>query len=123
MTLGELATACGATLRGPADAEVRGVTHRAQAVEAGVVFAALPGLRHHGVEFAAEARERGAVAILSDRDPGRATAWLSAPAPRRAAALAEFVFEMAQRLDKVPHMRRARDRLRGVVIFRHRALV
>ncbi len=90
MTLGELATACGATLRGPADAEVRGVTHRAQAVQPGVVFAALPGLRHHGVEFASEARERGAVAILSDRDPGRATAWLAAAAPRRAAALAAW---------------------------------
>ena len=89
MTLVELAATCGASLRG-AGANATGITHVAQAVQPGWVFAALPGARHHGVEFAATALERGAVAVLSDRDPGSSTAWLAAPNPRRATALAAW---------------------------------
>lgn len=89
MTLAELAATCGASLRG-AGAEVTGITHVAQEVQPGWVFAALPGARHHGIEFAALAQERGAVAVLSDRDPGPGTVWLAAPDPRRAAALAAW---------------------------------
>jgi len=90
MTLGELAAACGATLRGEATPEVRRVTHFAQGVEPGDVFAALPGLNHHGIEFVAAARERGAVAVLSDRDPGAGIAWLATTTPRRTTSLASF---------------------------------
>jgi UDP-N-acetylmuramoyl-L-alanyl-D-glutamate--2,6-diaminopimelate ligase len=89
VTLAELAAACGASLRG-ADADATGITHVAQSARPGWVFAALPGARHHGIEFAAEARERGAAAVLSDRDPGIDTAWLAVPDSRRAAALAAW---------------------------------
>jgi UDP-N-acetylmuramoyl-L-alanyl-D-glutamate--2,6-diaminopimelate ligase len=90
VTLAELAAACGVSLRG-ADASTTGITHVAQSVQPGWVFAALPGARRHGIDFATEAREHGAVAVLSDRDPGPDTAWLATPQPRRAAALAAWV--------------------------------
>jgi UDP-N-acetylmuramoyl-L-alanyl-D-glutamate--2,6-diaminopimelate ligase len=89
VTLAELAAACGASLRGNG-AEVAGITHVAQAVRPGWVFAALPGDRYHGIEFAPQANERGAVAVLSDRDPGPGTPWLEVQEPRSAAALAAW---------------------------------
>jgi UDP-N-acetylmuramoyl-L-alanyl-D-glutamate--2,6-diaminopimelate ligase len=89
MRLAELATECGASFRG-AETDAAGITHVAQSVRPGWVFAALPGLRHHGLEFASQALERGAVAVLSDRDPGPGTAWLATAQPRRAAALASW---------------------------------
>jgi UDP-N-acetylmuramoyl-L-alanyl-D-glutamate--2,6-diaminopimelate ligase len=87
--LAELASACGASLRG-ADGVATGITHVAQRVVQGWVFAALPGARHHGIEFAAIAVEQGASAILSDRDPGTGTVWLATPEPRRAMARAAW---------------------------------
>ncbi|HVN75376.1 MAG TPA: UDP-N-acetylmuramoyl-L-alanyl-D-glutamate--2,6-diaminopimelate ligase [Thermoanaerobaculaceae bacterium] len=89
MTLSQLAAACGAGLRGAAR-EVTGVTHVAQDVRPGWVFAALPGQRRHGIEFVDQAVGNGAVAVLSDRDPGPAVSWLRAPNPRRATALAAW---------------------------------
>ncbi|MCD0444525.1 UDP-N-acetylmuramoyl-L-alanyl-D-glutamate--2,6-diaminopimelate ligase [Glycomyces sp. A-F 0318] len=43
-----------------------GVSLAAGAVEPGDLFAALPGARRHGAEFAAQAAERGAAAVLTD---------------------------------------------------------
>ena len=90
MTLGQLAAACEAKLRGEATLAATGVTHRAQDVRPGWVFAALPGTRRHGIEFAAEAAARGAAAVLSDREPPAPLAWLASAQPRRAAALASW---------------------------------
>ncbi|MFZ5786273.1 MAG: UDP-N-acetylmuramoyl-L-alanyl-D-glutamate--2,6-diaminopimelate ligase [Acidobacteriota bacterium] len=90
MTLLQLAAECGASLRGDPRIEVTGVSHRSAQVRPGEVFAALPGLRRHGVEFTVEARARGAVAVLSDRDPGPGVSWLAADDPRRSAALAAW---------------------------------
>jgi UDP-N-acetylmuramoyl-L-alanyl-D-glutamate--2,6-diaminopimelate ligase len=47
---------------------ITGVTLRASDVQPGDLFAALPGSRAHGADFAAEALARGAVAILTDPD-------------------------------------------------------
>ncbi len=68
--LEELAGTIGAHIRcaaghGAAPA-VSGATLRAQHVRAGDLFAALPGTRVHGADFAAEAIEAGAVAVLTD---------------------------------------------------------
>ncbi|ONI70562.1 UDP-N-acetylmuramoyl-L-alanyl-D-glutamate--2,6-diaminopimelate ligase [Actinosynnema sp. ALI-1.44] len=52
---------------GDLDGMVTGATLRAQHVQRGDLFAALPGARVHGAEFAAEAVSAGAVAILTDR--------------------------------------------------------
>ncbi len=70
--IGDLAAAIGAELSSvgdgaPAgDTAVTGIDLRAQGVRPGDVFAALPGARAHGASFAAEALERGAVAVLTD---------------------------------------------------------
>jgi len=90
VTLAELASACGAQLRGDGGVIVTGITHRAQEVAPGLCFAALPGQHHHGLEFLAEALARGAAAVLSDRDPGGGCPWLRTPEPRRATALAAW---------------------------------
>ncbi|MCW0212559.1 MAG: UDP-N-acetylmuramoyl-L-alanyl-D-glutamate--2,6-diaminopimelate ligase [Pseudonocardia sp.] len=47
-------------------AVVTGVTHRASDVRAGDLFAALPGARVHGADFAAQALAAGASAVLTD---------------------------------------------------------
>lgn len=57
---------------------VTGVTLRASDVRPGDLFAALPGARHHGAEFAAQARAQGAVAVLTD---GAGAARLDASVP------------------------------------------
>ncbi len=90
MTLSQLAAACEAKLHGNGPVSVSGITHRAQEAGPGVVFAALPGQHHHGLEFLNEALARGAVAVLSDRDPGAPCPWLESPNPRRATALAAW---------------------------------
>jgi UDP-N-acetylmuramoyl-L-alanyl-D-glutamate--2,6-diaminopimelate ligase len=88
-TVGELADRAGGVVRaGDASGRVRGVAQSAQSVEPGDLFVALPGARTHGANFAAVAKERGAVAVLTD-EAGAArlnglgpVAVLVAPAPR-----------------------------------------
>ncbi|MGV9672190.1 UDP-N-acetylmuramoyl-L-alanyl-D-glutamate--2,6-diaminopimelate ligase [Gordonia sp. NPDC003504] len=65
---------------------VTGVCLRAQDVEPGDLFAALPGARAHGAQFVAEAIERGATAVLTDA-AGRAEIARSAPAEATYAVL------------------------------------
>jgi UDP-N-acetylmuramoyl-L-alanyl-D-glutamate--2,6-diaminopimelate ligase len=50
----------------PPHGEVTGITHDSRAVRPGDLYAALPGSRTHGAQFAADARELGAVAVLTD---------------------------------------------------------
>jgi UDP-N-acetylmuramoyl-L-alanyl-D-glutamate--2,6-diaminopimelate ligase len=90
MRLAGLAAACEASLRG-ADADVCGITHVAQDVQAGWVFAALPGQHRHGIDFVDQAIANGAVGVVSDRDPGLGTSWLYTQRPRHATALAAWV--------------------------------
>ncbi|RZU77211.1 UDP-N-acetylmuramoylalanyl-D-glutamate--2,6-diaminopimelate ligase [Micromonospora kangleipakensis] len=51
---------------GAVEVAVTGVTHASQEVRLGDLYAALPGARRHGAEFAAGAAEAGAVALLTD---------------------------------------------------------
>ncbi|MHC1561691.1 UDP-N-acetylmuramoyl-L-alanyl-D-glutamate--2,6-diaminopimelate ligase [Actinomycetospora sp. C-140] len=51
---------------GDAAATVTGATLRAHEVRPGDLFAALPGARAHGADFAADALARGAAAVLTD---------------------------------------------------------
>src|SRR3954465_15224466 len=67
---------------------VTGVTLRSQDVQAGDLFAALPGARSHGAKFAADAVRQGAVAVLTDEAGAQvmgsdtATVVLVHPSPR-----------------------------------------
>jgi UDP-N-acetylmuramoyl-L-alanyl-D-glutamate--2,6-diaminopimelate ligase len=103
VTLAALAARCGATVRGDSSIVATGVHHRAQDIEPGWLFAALPGQKHHGIEFLAEAIRRGAVAVLSDREPDQALPWLATSTPRRSTALAAWALagNPAQRLAMV----------------------
>ncbi|WP_148614690.1 UDP-N-acetylmuramoyl-L-alanyl-D-glutamate--2,6-diaminopimelate ligase [Nocardioides rubriscoriae] len=56
----------GARLVGDGAAQVTGLTLSTQRVEPGDLYAALPGSRAHGAEFAAAAVAAGAVAVLTD---------------------------------------------------------
>ena len=53
---------------GDGDARLTGATLRAHEVRPGDLFAALPGSRAHGADFAADALARGAAAVLTDAD-------------------------------------------------------
>ncbi|WIM89185.1 UDP-N-acetylmuramoyl-L-alanyl-D-glutamate--2,6-diaminopimelate ligase [Candidatus Mycobacterium wuenschmannii] len=69
--LSELAAQVGAvSAEGGAgsDLQITGVTLRAQDVQPGDLFAALPGATTHGASFYGDAVERGAVAVLTDAD-------------------------------------------------------
>lgn len=65
--LAELAALLGSALEPASESiEVTGATLRSSDVRPGDLFAALPGARAHGIEFASEALAAGAVAILTD---------------------------------------------------------
>ncbi|QKG26648.1 UDP-N-acetylmuramoyl-L-alanyl-D-glutamate--2,6-diaminopimelate ligase [Actinomadura verrucosospora] len=65
----------GGAAGGRGGTEVTGITHDSRAVRPGDVYAALPGTRTHGAEFAAQAAASGAAAILTDpAGRGRAAA-------------------------------------------------
>jgi UDP-N-acetylmuramoyl-L-alanyl-D-glutamate--2,6-diaminopimelate ligase len=48
------------------DTPVTGITHDSRAVRPGDLYAALPGARFHGADFAAQAAAAGAAAVLTD---------------------------------------------------------
>ena len=53
-------------VRGELEVVVTGLTLSSQRVVAGDLYAALPGSRAHGIEYAAQAQTAGAVAVLTD---------------------------------------------------------
>ncbi|MER6492363.1 MULTISPECIES: UDP-N-acetylmuramoyl-L-alanyl-D-glutamate--2,6-diaminopimelate ligase [Streptomyces] len=63
--LAELADQLGAATPAAA-AEIKGITHDSRAVRPGDLYAALPGARLHGADFAGQAASLGAVAVLTD---------------------------------------------------------
>ncbi|WP_443045466.1 UDP-N-acetylmuramoyl-L-alanyl-D-glutamate--2,6-diaminopimelate ligase [Streptomyces sp. NBC_00259] len=62
--LAELAARLG--VEPPGSGAVTGITHDSRAVRPGDVYAALPGARLHGADYVAQAKDLGAVAILTD---------------------------------------------------------
>ncbi|MGI8307579.1 UDP-N-acetylmuramoyl-L-alanyl-D-glutamate--2,6-diaminopimelate ligase [Saccharopolyspora hattusasensis] len=87
MKIEKLADVIGAhVLRAPghsaAAAPVTGVTLRAQHVRPGDLFAALPGIRVHGADFAQHALDSGAVAVLTDQAGIDRAALIEHPAVR-----------------------------------------
>ncbi len=93
MKLGDLVRRLtGARLVGDPSVEVGGITHDSRSAAPGLVFAALPGERAHGMDFLEEALGRGAIAVLSDRPAPRTVEipWILTPSPRRHTALAAW---------------------------------
>jgi UDP-N-acetylmuramoyl-L-alanyl-D-glutamate--2,6-diaminopimelate ligase len=90
----------GATLHGPADLEISGLSYDSRAAARGHLFAALRGVKQDGLEFVKSAKRRGAVAVLSDRTPPLDIPWIEAGDPRAALAdlAAAFFDRPADRL-------------------------
>jgi UDP-N-acetylmuramoyl-L-alanyl-D-glutamate--2,6-diaminopimelate ligase len=87
LNLGFLAKAHpGAVLHGGAELEISGLAYDSRKVSRGTLFAALHGAKQDGLEFVAAAARKGAVAVLSDRQPKEDLAWLEAKDPRAALA-------------------------------------
>ncbi len=82
----------GASLRGNPETAVTGIYHDSRRIVPGQVFAAMPGEHRHGLEYLGEALERGAAAVLTDRqpEPGVDAAWITSPRPRAHMALAAW---------------------------------
>ncbi len=77
MPLDQLGAAIGVPARGAAT--VTGVTLRASDARHGDLFAALPGSRAHGADYAAAAIAAGAVAVLTDQEGARRPALAGVP--------------------------------------------
>ncbi len=80
----------GARLTGDPALPVRGLAYDSRAVEPGFLFVALKGERRDGHDFLDQALERGAVAVLSSRPPGRrpaGIAWVQVDDDRLSLAL------------------------------------
>ncbi|MFQ5877898.1 MAG: Mur ligase family protein, partial [Acidobacteriota bacterium] len=79
-----------ARLWGDPATAVRGLAYDSRAVEPGFLFAALRGLKRDGIDFVAQALERGAAAVMASRPRGRhaGVAWVQVEDDRRALALA-----------------------------------
>lgn len=63
-----LAALLGIERDGWGEVSATGITHDSRAVLRGDIYAALPGARAHGAQFAAQAAQAGAAAILTDPD-------------------------------------------------------
>jgi UDP-N-acetylmuramoyl-L-alanyl-D-glutamate--2,6-diaminopimelate ligase len=75
------------------DPVIAGVTADSRKVRPGFLFAALPGVKVDGREFAAKAVEQGAAAVIAGRDiPGLKVPLILAGDPRRVYALAAANF-------------------------------
>jgi UDP-N-acetylmuramoyl-L-alanyl-D-glutamate--2,6-diaminopimelate ligase len=86
MKLAELLARCpDALVTGGDEHEVGGVTHDSRRVRTGDLFAALPGLNVHGLDFLDQALASGAAAVMSDaeRPPGVDLPWIRSAHPRR----------------------------------------
>ncbi len=75
-----------------ADPDIAGVTADSRKVQAGFLFAALPGTKADGASFAAGAVQAGAAAVIADRDLGLSAPTIVSKDPRRAYALAAAAF-------------------------------
>jgi UDP-N-acetylmuramoyl-L-alanyl-D-glutamate--2,6-diaminopimelate ligase len=76
----------------PSDIDVSGIAYRSDAVRPGDVFFCIPGHRHDGHDYAADALSRGAVAIVCERTLGTAVPEIVVEDARHALALASAAF-------------------------------
>ncbi len=102
-SVAEAAAGCGVSvISGPAGLAVKGLTHDSRRVGPGFLFAAISGEKADGHSFIGQALERGAVGVLSEREPlpdfsGR-FAWIRVPNVRQ--AMAGIAFALAGHPDR-----------------------
>jgi len=75
------------------DLPVRGVREDSRFIEPGDLFVAIRGNQDDGLRHVRDALDRGAVGVVSERDPGKDTAWIRVPDARAAAGqLADLIY-------------------------------
>jgi UDP-N-acetylmuramoyl-L-alanyl-D-glutamate--2,6-diaminopimelate ligase len=95
------------TVRGPRDAEIRGVAVDSRAVRPGFVFVALEGEKTDGHHFLGDALAKGASVVVSEKTPdpkfAAGATWVQTPDARKAAGLmaAKALGEPAKKMDLV----------------------
>ncbi|HSQ79216.1 MAG TPA: Mur ligase family protein, partial [Candidatus Bathyarchaeia archaeon] len=95
MTLKDVLAGIPTVAGGPADGlEITGLAYNSKAVRPGFLFAALRGAARNGMDFVAEAVERGAAAVLSSwpKPPAVRAEWVQVADAREALALAAANF-------------------------------
>lgn len=76
----------------PGESPITGISQDSRRVGVGELYAALPGARHHGAVFAAEAAARGAVAAISDRPCGTLPTFVVDNPRRMLGPLASWIY-------------------------------
>jgi len=72
---------------GSLDVDLTGISYDSRKVQPGHLFAALPGVHYHGLQFLPQAEQLGAAAVLTDRTPNTKLPQVIAEDPREALAL------------------------------------
>jgi UDP-N-acetylmuramoyl-L-alanyl-D-glutamate--2,6-diaminopimelate ligase len=92
----------GVNIGGNLDENINGISYSSKTVQSDNLFVALKGEKADGYDYIEEAVERGAIAVLSDREkPGNfPKTWIQVPSPRIALALcaANFYEHPSQKL-------------------------
>lgn len=73
--------------------EILGVTHDSRAVKPGFAFVAIPGFKRDGVDFVPDARRRGAVLAVAEREVSGTPTAVVKDAREALAVLASAIFE------------------------------
>ena len=87
MKLNRLLDGVTLTARQVQDVEITGICYDTREMNAGCLFAALPGYKTDGHKFIQEALDKGAAAVLCRRPPEGEGPWLVTPEPRTALAI------------------------------------
>lgn len=72
-SLEDLARVLGAHIKDAHQQKITGATHASNEIQVGDLFIAIPGALTHGARYLSQARERGAVAVLTDIDGAQLT--------------------------------------------------
>src|SRR5688572_22324638 len=70
------------------DVEIRSLELDSRRVQPGALFFAIPGCKVDGAAFARDAVQRGAVAVVAEKDPGVPVPTVIVPSARRALGVA-----------------------------------
>lgn len=79
-------------ISGSPDLDITGLAYDSRKVKPGSLFAALPGLQHHGSEFQSQGEKNGAAALLSDRKLKSSLPLITVENPRLALAAMSNAF-------------------------------
>ncbi len=82
----------GSRLYGSGDIDVTSIAYHSREVEYGTLFVAVPGFKTDGHEYIEEAMEKGASALIVEKDGQYSLPYLKVPDSRQALALAGAVF-------------------------------